>query len=199
MNPSGNLGAYVASFAFAICLLVANPLSAATPHPFHISVAEVELNEETKRLEVSLKVHASDLERSLELMHGKTVDVEKDAIDKQVENFIDQFFYLLPASTAMELEKRASSEQEPVEPKEFPRTECRYVGMELETSWMWLYFELDMPETKEPLAIVDAVFLDRIDKQINTVTFRVDNKRHALKLTKKQPWAKTPWLDEALK
>lgn len=172
-----------------------------TPHPFHISIAEAEFNPQSERFEVSLKVHANDLEQSLRLMTGEKLDVEKDDIGEAVENFIDRFFYLLPAKVAKQIEERsldAAGDANADEAQEFARSKCKFAGKELDTTWIWLYFELELPETDAPLAVVDAIFLDRIEKQINTLTFRVGKQKHALKLTKKNPWAEIPWIDEQL-
>ena len=43
-------------------LATSQVLAESVVHPFHISVAEMEYNPKSKRFEVSLKMHASDLE-----------------------------------------------------------------------------------------------------------------------------------------
>lgn len=187
----------ITALIVSLLLTMSQPSRAATPHPFHISMAEVEYNAESEVLEVAFKVHAADLEQSLTLRAGQKVDIDQEEIGAAVEAFIDEYFYFLPADMAQKIDTQSQSEDGD-SVADFPRSTCKFVGKEFETTWVWLYFELELPDTEEPLAVVDAVFLDRIEKQINTVTFRLEAQKQAIKLTRKNPWAPVPWLDELL-
>ena len=55
---------------------------AGTPHPFHTSMAEVEYNPETKRLEVALKLYTVDAETALTRLNGNCLLYTSDAADE---------------------------------------------------------------------------------------------------------------------
>lgn len=156
-------------------------------HPFHISMAEMEFNSETQRLEVSLKLHASDLENVLSAMAGKRIDVEKDPLNDLVEGYLNRRFVL----TTQKLVD-ALSKTEAVDATEGLTSKAHFVGSELETTWVWLYFELELPQamldSSSNLYFVNAVLMERIKDQINTATVRVGTRRHAIKTTLKSPF-----------
>ena len=179
----------------AVAGLTAFP-SQASAHPFHISIAELQFNPESGKIEASLKVHVVDLERELARLAKTRVRVESDELSKYATRFLDSYFYLIPLADAKKAKVESlllsrGSDATPVN-----ASTVEFVGHELETSWAWLYFELTPPDGTEDLALVDAVFLNTIEQQINTVTVRHGAERHALKLTRKTPWAPFPrkWL-----
>ena len=160
----------------------------ALAHPFHISVAELEYNPATQKLEVSLKLHATDFERALSKLVGHDVDLEGDAFKdgKLATEYLNSHFYLVPATEAA---KESSDTEASDSATAAPRSKCHFVGSELKQSWMWLYFEMDIPKAEGDLALYNTVLLDLTDGQINTATVRHDSKRHALKTTDKNRWS----------
>lgn len=177
------IAAKLARFAAILlfCLLgSANAVQAASPalHPFHISVAEMEYNAKSKRIEVSLKLHSTDLDNALSADLGKRVDVEKDKVDKELTKYLEGHFYLLPESAAKAEEITEKT----------PLSKVHFVGKELDKGWLWVYFEMELPKSDEPLALVNTVFLDRIKDQINTVSVRANAKRESMKMTRKNLW-----------
>ncbi len=165
-------------------------------HPFHISIAEMEWNPETQRLEVSLKMHAADLERALAGIAGRQVNVEKHAISEWVESYLDQHFYVVDRTAV----QKDSGGQKKVIAK--VHSKSKMIGHEMEASWIWLYFEMQLvtPKGKQAetpalpkLAIVNRVLLDLIDKQINTVSVRSQGERKALRMTRAESWHPYPF------
>ena len=187
--------------AAALGLLVLACPSVCLGHPFHISLAEVEYNAASQRLEVSLKLHASDLERALQRARGRKVDIEAEDIGKEVEAYLDGHFYLVTSDALARREEDSSLEagEDPI-----ARSKSRWVGKELQATWIWLYFELELPagadsqEAFGDYALVNTVLLDLIEDQINTVTVRSGVRRHALKMTRKSPWQRFPasWIEK---
>lgn len=168
----------------AVVLLTA----VAVAHPFHISVAELEYNAQSQKLEVSLKLHATDFERALAKRFGKDVDLEGDVFKdgKLATEYLDSHFYLVSAADAA---KEASDREGAASAEGLVRSKCHFVGSEVKQSWMWLYFEMEVPEVEGDLALFNTVLLDLTDGQINTATVRHDSKRHALKTTAKNRWS----------
>ncbi len=155
-------------------------VQAASPplHPFHTSVAELEYNVESKRIEVSVKLHSTDMDNALSAVLGKRVDIEKDQVDKELMKYLESHFYLLPESAAKAEEITEKT----------PLSKVHFIGKESDKGWLWVYFEMELPETDETLALVNTVFLDRIKDQINTVSVRANAKRQSMKMTRKKLW-----------
>lgn len=172
-------------------------------HPFHISTAEIEWNPETRRFEVSLKLHASDLEHALSRLTGRQVHVEDNDIGEEIERYLNDCFYVTRLNGSSPPDHHVSQAT-------VPRSKTRWVGKEMEATWIWLYFELEIPEavtaplrapsgnpeatrkSGEGLVLVNKVLQEFVDEQINTVSARVAGKRHAMRMTRKQPWGELP-------
>jgi hypothetical protein len=165
----------------ACCL----PWPQALAHPFHISVAEMEYNPQTKKIEVSLKLHAVDFERALSQLAGRTVNVDKQPIKELASAYLSERFYLVEPSVA----SRDASVDAVKDLTGNKRSQLHFVGHELQTTWLWLYFELQPPETVQDLWLVNTVLFETTAGQINTVTVRHHGKRVALKMTEKEPRA----------
>ena len=70
-----NRAAYILSAILALAL--AADASAVLPHPFHLSLAEVDCNRVTGELEVALAVLAIDFEETLSRRAGKRVNLDR--------------------------------------------------------------------------------------------------------------------------
>ncbi len=184
----------------SLALILTLTCSACLAHPFHISIAEMEYNAESKRIEVALKLHADDLERELERINSVEVDLESSQLADLAAGFLDRHFYLIALSSVP-----ADSEQTQLDSgKPAVLSKVHFVGSELEKTWIWLYFELELlgpivAEQDQDLALVNSVLLGRVRDQINTVRVRTGQMRHALKMTRKSPWQTFPaeWLKAA--
>ncbi|MEM8732813.1 MAG: DUF6702 family protein [Planctomycetota bacterium] len=196
-------------------------------HPFHISLAEMEFNADTKRFEVSLKMHAADLENAIAQRTGKRIDVEEDGGEEQIIAYLNEHFFLFafepdesPESGGPNKEGNAGRDSDAVERAEVAArtttlkkalgelakeerekskafSKLHFVGKEMETTWVWVYFEMELPkrdtasdgDSVAPLVklqsqqwgIQNSILLDMIRGQINTVSLRAANKRVSLK------------------
>ena len=175
-------------------------VAAAANHPFHISTAEVEFNPATKRLEVGLKCQSMDLERALGRMAGKKLDIEKDAqVDELVTKYLSENFYL--ANTPVATKDKANSTEPSKDVPAPPEKPIKFIGKEFQTTWVWIYFELDVPEGDEPLVLVNRVLCEVNLGQINTCLVRYEGKRDAVKTTSSKPFQpfSREWLVAAAK
>ena len=181
--------------AAAIIPLIVSQTSppAMAAHPFHISVAELEWNPESRRIEVSLKVQSLDTDQALSKLARQRVNIEKVAEpEKLLEKFLSSHFYLVPADQV-----DVSQPRQPQFAEDAVRSKVHYIGHELEITWLWVYFELELEEpTIQRMAaapetnwlLVNSVLLDITEGQINTVSIRHDDKKFSKRTTVKQPW-----------
>ncbi len=156
--PTSRLFSFVGSL-LPIVWLAATPLHA---HPFHASLAEVEWNAETGCLEVAVRVNPDDLETTLREAVGKRIVLERESeasLDHLLAQYVTDSFRVTP---------RNNSRRRPGEP-----IKPRWVGYELTTRYVWLYFELPAPVGTTALDIEQTMFVESVPRQVNTVTLRL--------------------------
>ena len=70
-----------------------NVIGAEPPHPYHVSLAEVNWNVKSHKFEVALCLWPADLEKALARQTGRPIDLEKEAnIDQLMEAYIGKHF-----------------------------------------------------------------------------------------------------------
>ncbi len=152
--------------AARLLLLAILALSAWLPtraHPGHDSVAEVFLNRETNKLEVTLSVHVADLELALSKASGQPVAFEKEPpakLDKSIHTYLAATFLVNDDATGARL---------PLE----------WIGKELAREdnqplhhLALLHFEIPVPPAAAQLQFKQTTFCELFDDQINLVYLR---------------------------
>ena len=140
------------TFVTAIFVLCVGALSVASSpfHPYHVSLAEIEYNEQTGNFEVSLCVWPADLERALAQMTEVPVDLDStENLDQLIANYLEQTFQF-------------RSTQKNVAP-------IRFVGKELNLKQGWLHFEVQTAGDNEtdPPAATEWTLNNRIFFELN--------------------------------
>ena len=152
-------GIVIALLAAAAC--VGPGVSA---HRFHASLVEVDLNRESGRLEVGMRLFADDLEEALSRRRGQKVrlDVTPDA-DRLVLEYLQEAFVIRDASgTAVRLE---------------------WVGMEARVDEVWVYVEAPAPPSLAGARVSNRVLFERFGDQVNTVNLQEGDARTSLVFT----------------
>lgn len=156
---------------FAFCALLLPALfeapQAATPrpHPFFVSVTEINQNAAEKSLEISCKFFADDLEHTLEKAYRVQLDVasekEKAAFDKYIADYVAKHLQLTTDGKPARL---------------------KFVGFEQEKESVYAYFEVtELPSLKR-LDVSNNLLYDLTTEQINILHVTVGGKRQSTKL-----------------
>ena len=139
--------------------------SASTPHPFYISVTEINQNTAEKMLEVSCKFFADDFEQTLEKAYNTHLDIsspkDKGSFDKFVPDYINKHLQLLADGKPVKLS---------------------YVGYEKEKESAYAYFEVQNLTSVKQLDAVNTLLHDFNTEQINIMHVTVGGKRQSTKL-----------------
>lgn len=193
---------------WSIALAWAIPSSPALAmHPFHVCIGQMQWNPAEKHWEVSLRMHPHDLEQALQAIHGKAVSQEQQDFQELTTDFLSNQFFLIP------LPKSLSTSEANERVNQIPATrsikdsstnanisQLQWIGMENERGWLWIHFELAPPSTIDPdeqLHLVHRIFLDRIEKQENSVAILFSRKdRSSLQFKKGQPVRPMPTATE---
>ncbi|HVF56986.1 MAG TPA: DUF6702 family protein [Pyrinomonadaceae bacterium] len=141
--------------------LAPQPRAAAVAHKFYTSIAHAEYNERERKLEVSLRVFADDLENALSARSKRRVrlDSAKDA-EALVFAYLQDSFEIRDAKGET--------------------AQLKWVGWEMKPEVVWLYFEAALPGGPEGARVRDEIFLSMFDNQVNTLNFKLGDRRHSL-------------------
>ncbi len=86
--------------------------AAEPPHPYHVSLAEVNWNAKSQNFEVALCLWPADLEKALTRQTGRPIDLEKEAnIDRLMEAYIAKRFTIHSTDNQAAPHKTADSKQ----------------------------------------------------------------------------------------
>lgn len=115
---------FIALLAILFVTCIVGVGQSANPyHPYHVSLAEIEFNQETGNYEVSLCVWPADLERALGRMSEEPVDLDTaENLDELITKYLEQKFQFRSADDSV--------------------APIRFVGKELDLKQGWLYFEM---------------------------------------------------------
>lgn len=135
------------------------------PHPFYISVTEINHNASAKSLEISCKFFAEDFEQTLEKAYKTQLDIslakDKASFDKFIPDYISKHLSLVVDGRQVAL---------------------NYIGFEKEKESVYAYFEVSNVAAVKNISATNSLLHDFIDQQINIMHVTVGGKRQSTKL-----------------
>lgn len=183
-NPLIRSLALLSCIAF-LGFILSRIVLASSFHPFHICVGEMEWNEGSKKWEVGLRLHPSDLATSFKRLTKKewkepgTSQLESNPFLKELGEFLE---------TQVFLERIIDSEEKLEKASVSTKSKLTMVGTEEEKGWLWIYFELtdpspiDLPKgSKSVLRIHHGLMLDDVENQTNSLLVRKGDDRLPLR------------------
>ena len=140
-------------------------LSPIAPHPFHVSVVEINHNAADKSLEISCKIFTDDFEKVLAQNYKTKVDLIKPANKAAMDTLVKKYIF-------SHLSLRANGR--PVS--------LSYVGFENESEAVYGYVEVDNIPSLSKIDITNSLMYDLFDDQVNIVHVIVNGNRKSNKL-----------------
>lgn len=135
------------------------------PHPFHVSVIEINHNAADKTLEISCKIFTDDFEKVLAKNYKAKTDLinppDKAAMDTLVKKYILSHLSI-------------KADGKPVS--------FHYLGFENETEAVYSYIEVGNIATVKKIEISTNIMHDMFDDQVNIIHTMVGGKRLSNKL-----------------
>ena len=141
-------------------------------HPFHETVAEIEWNEKTKRVEVALRISILD-QQWIEQQSKPDAKARVWAVD-----------YLKKHFQVGRQNKRSAARY-------------HWVGRQTRGSHVWWYFEIELENGDRPETISQRILFDRHEGYVNRVILLGKKSRRAVTLTIEQPEARLSWHDQS--
>jgi hypothetical protein len=163
-------------------------------HPFHISIGEMEWNATSQKWEVAVRVQSTDLQTAVRRFTKTQVDVDGENIPDELVVYLSEHFYLSTVTPAesRKQEANASKSKAPASSERSSQSDLKWVGHEVERGWMWLYFELTPPKSDKELHLTNALLLEVVEGQTNTMLVRSGDKRHSIQTTGRMKSEKLP-------
>jgi hypothetical protein len=146
-------------------LAVALTSSRPVPHPFHVSVVEIEHNASDKTLEISCKIFTDDFESILAKNYNTKVDLinptDKAAMDTLVKKYIYSHLSIKVNGKPVVL---------------------NYIGYENEKEAAYGYIEVANVSSVSKLDISNNILFDKFDDQVNIMHVKANGDRKSTKL-----------------
>ena len=139
--------------------------SGPAPHPFHVSVVEIEHNASDKTLEISCKIFTDDFESILAKNYNTKVDLinptDKAAMDTLVKKYIYSHLSIKVNGKPVAL---------------------NYIGYENEKEAAYGYIEVSNVTSVSKLDISNNILFDKFDDQVNIMHVKANGDRKSTKL-----------------
>lgn len=142
----------ILTLVYGVCTLF--PVEA---HKFHASFATLNFNEQSKSIEITMRIFPDDLEAALGKQLGKSVKLDKSKESSlMIMNYLKKTFEVKKGGRAQVF---------------------RWVGMELGVDSAWLYFESKMPAGIAGAQIRNLFLCELYDDQTNVVSIKYQGKQ----------------------
>jgi hypothetical protein len=139
-------------------------------HRFFVSLAQTELNPETQRLEVALRLDEHNLEDALRFLLGDDYRLQPDAASETaIRRYIEDNFTL------------QTSGGDP--------SKLYWLGWEYTQGPIWVYFEILVPGDDHDMRMRNTLFFEVADEQVNTVKIKDATGTRTLTFTRSNPEA----------
>lgn len=142
-------------------------------HPIHLSITEIEHNEKSKALQMTMRIFIDDLELSIQKQTG---DEELDLLEPGNGRTTDQ---LVKAYLADRVKMKVDKKQ----------VKLNYLGHEIEGPAMICYVEIENIKKFSTIEVTNKVILETHDDQSNLVNVNYKEKVKSIRLTNDSPTA----------
>lgn len=141
-------------------------------HPIHVSITDVNLDEDRKALEFSSKVFLDDMEAHLRLERSEPfLDITALPKTLSLDALIEPYFN---ERISVSINGKAK--------------EVDYVGAEIDGDVIYLYFQVLQVKKLKALTIENRILTDLYDDQVNMMHFKLPNgKLKSLRTTPDTP------------
>lgn len=134
------------------------------PHPFFVSVTEIEYSTKDRTLGVSTKLFYDDMEKTLKQFTGKEVDImngDKKQNSAYISAYFSKHFSMANGTTAVP---------------------WKMIGYEIEADAIFIYLEAPLAAAPGKLTVTTDLLYDLDRSQINMVHYMVNGTRQSHRL-----------------
>ena len=140
-------------------------------HPFHSSIFSIKFNDNSRSIEITMRVFANDLEKTINQIYTSNIiidsDDNKNDVDSLIFNYINKTIFL------------SINEKE---------CDLSWVGKEFETDIVWLYLEiLDIDKKIKKIISENRFLFSSFEDQLNIMNFYIHGKQKTIMTHKDKP------------
>jgi hypothetical protein len=140
-------------------------------HPFHSSIVSLEFNNNSRSIEITMRVFANDLEKTINQIYNSNIVIDNDDnmrdIDSLIFNYINKTIFL------------SINEKE---------CDLSWIGKEFETDIVWLYLEiLDLDKKIKKIISENRFLFSSFEDQLNIMNFYIHGKQKTVMTHKDKP------------
>jgi hypothetical protein len=142
-------------------------------HPIHLSITEIDHNEKSKALQITMRIFIDDLELSIrKKLNNQELDLLEPGNGKTTDDLVRDY---LMESVKFKVDKKA--------------VRMNYIGHEIEGPAMICYVEIGNIKKFTTIEVTNRVILETHDDQSNLVNVNYHDKVKSVRLTNDQPTA----------
>lgn len=134
-------------------------------HPFFVSMTDINYNDNTKSLEISVRIFTDDFENTLRKYHTDKIDILHPASQEQMNNYVSDYIQKHLQMTVNDKTAVLS-----------------FVGYEQQNESIWTYFEIKNVDKVNKVSVVNNLLHDYNTNQINMLHIKVKDKEQSNKL-----------------
>ena len=140
-------------------------------HPFHSSIISLKFNDNSRSIEVTMRVFANDLEKTINQINDLNIIIDNDDNKKDVDSLI--FNYINKTIFLSINEKEC---------------DLSWIGKEFETDIVWLYLEiLDVDKKIKKIISENRFLFSSFEDQLNIMNFNIHGKQKTVMAHKDKP------------
>ena len=140
-------------------------------HPFHSSITSLKFNDNSRSIEITMRVFANDLEKTINQINDLNMIIDNDDNKKDVDSLI--FNYINKTIFLSINEKEC---------------ELSWIGKEFETDIVWLYLEiLDVDKKIKKIISENRFLFSSFEDQLNIMNFNIHGKQKTVMAHKDKP------------
>ena len=140
-----------------------------TPHPFYISVCQIDHNPGNDALEVSFRIFTDDLELALEDMGTERLRLGTDRESEKADLYIGRY---LERHVGIEINGR--------------RVNAAFLGKEVDSDATWCYVEIEKTPVIRTMTLTNTLLFEAFEDQVNLVHVNVNGQKKSLVFNRQQ-------------
>ena len=140
-------------------------------HPFHSSIVSLKFNDNSRSIEITMRIFANDLEKTINQINDLNIIIDNDDNKKDVDSLI---FNYINKTIFLSINER--------------KRDLSWIGKEFETDIVWLYLEiLDVDKKIKKIISENRFLFSSFEDQLNIMNFNIHGKQKTVMAHKDKP------------
>lgn len=141
-------------------------------HPVHVSLTNVEYNEQKEEFDIVFKLFMDDFEAIIEHKYGSKIKINSSEKDNEKQKYMTK--YILEHFKFI------------IDEKDFTKEKLKFVKKENNQQAVWVYYRFKQKENIKKIEIKNSLMNDHFNDQKNLLFFKYKNTQEAVSLNKEE-------------